>query len=196
MNTPTQRPECPRCNGEGGREALVVASGSGPQTKWRRGWRACDLCGGTGHVAPEDAANELRIRAQRDSQQREAAEAHYLPRLATDTFAWLVDEGPYELIRRHALGAGGVDLRYKSDRTCVRIFISLPRDPEFSISLAPAGGTFCSMNSCLKAHGIATADLSMPYSAPRTAVESTLATASAALRALTGWEVGGNWSTV
>jgi hypothetical protein len=168
----------------------------GRPREWRRGWRPCRLCGGAREVDAAVAAEAVRTRARREADRRAEAEAHYLPRAADDELRWLVDELGY-VAEEDGRSAGPVKRWvFRSERTTIELAVALQRDPEFHVDVAPAGGFVCSLNDCLTAHGLPRVDLSLPYGPAPGIVIARLELASAALRALTPWEVGGNWSLV
>lgn len=176
---PPTLPPCPGCDGTG--------QYVGPFGAHRCGW-----CEGTGRM---DDAVAAKLQANRDRLAESEARAaeHYLPSAVADAFKWLVTEAGYEECERWYFGVGTVRLTYRSDKTCVRVAVGLPRDPEFSMHLAPKGEAYVPLNHCLAAHHLPKVTLSLPYSAPREVVEAKLEEASAVLRQLTPWEVGGNW---
>ena len=180
---------CPECKGEGRYRGSVKPPGK-DQYGWE--WRTCQLCGGSGVVTPEAAA-KLKARAQRQREWVEQAEQHWVTRAADSGFAWLVHELGYQVTDRMVFRAGDWTQTYESDKTRIRAVVYTNRDPDLSVSLAPIGTGYCSINDCLEAHGLPTVDLRLPYSPGEELVVRRINDLEMALRELTPWEVGGHW---
>jgi len=162
---------------------------------WGSAWRSCDTCGGTGNVDGEVIARRLRDRARRDREREEAVRSHWLPPIADEELAWLVDELGYERVDSERI-RGDVNVwQFRSERTWIELAVTIVRDTQFGVILAPVGECWrVSLNQCLAEHDLPTVDLSLPLSPSREIVVAKLELASAALYHLVPWEVGGSWS--
>jgi hypothetical protein len=161
----------------------------------RGGWRSCDTCGGIGDVDGEVIAARLRERARRDRERAEAVRNHWLPPIADEELAWLVDELGYEQVDGGQIRGDANLWRFRSERTLIELGMTIVRDTGFGVSLAPVGEQWrASLNRCLAAHDLPTVDLALPLSPSRELVVAKLELASAALYHLVPWEVDGDWS--
>jgi hypothetical protein len=190
---------CPDCNGTGRRRAQVPVARSKPRDwrtplRWRSTWRSCETCGGIGDVDAEIMVRKLRDRARRDAAREEYVRTHWLPPIADEELAWLVDELGYERVDERRI-RGDINVwRFRSERTLIELAMEIVRDTHFGVSLAPVGEPCrASLNECLAAHDLPRVDLSLPLSPSRKIVVAKLELASAALYHLVPWEVGGNW---
>ena len=185
---------CPDCDGTGRRRTWVPVDTSSPRRGWKWAWRSCALCAGIGDVDAAVIARRLRDRSQRDAEREEAARTHWLPPIADEELAWLVDELDYTVIEDGRTPGSVKRWVFGSDRTAISLVITLIRDTDFRVALAPVGDSWCSLNECLAAHDLPRVDLSLPLGPSREIVVAKLELASAALYHLIPWEVGGNWT--
>jgi hypothetical protein len=121
-----------------------------------------------------------------------AARNHWLPPIADEELAWLVDELGYERVDSELM-CGDVNVwRFCSERTLIELGMTIVRDTHFGVSLAPVGDRWrVSLSECLAEHDLPTVELSLPISPSREIVVAKLELASAALYHLVPWRLEG-----
>ena len=164
---------CERCDGIGRLRHWVDPCPSGHRTDWRRDWRPCPRCEGTGDV---DAAAVIGAARRVLGRAWAAAVADELQR----AFDWLrTDHG----CAREPL-RDGFEAIYRSAHVTVRVSLCFHYDDRgITVSAGPAAGCQTALDELLRLLELPPVDLSLPSTWPLDVGER-LDEAAAALRAV------------